>query len=157
MKIKIIVVGKTKESFLHEGEQQMLNRLTHYCPVELVVVKAEKLTENINEQVAKCKEAERILDQVRPCDQIIALDERGTQLSSIEFAGFIEKKMNESAAALCFVIGGALGLADTVLKSAKYVLSLSKMTFTHEMIRLIFLEQLYRAFTIIRGTKYHKG
>ncbi len=157
MKIKIIVVGKTKEPFLQAGEQQFLKRLAHYCQIEWLIVKAEKITENSNEQLVKRKEAERILGQIRSFEHVVALDERGTQLSSAEFAEFLAKKMNEGVGEVAFVIGGALGLDDSVLTSAMRVLSLSKMTFTHEMTRLILLEQLYRAFTILRGTKYHKA
>ncbi len=157
MKIRIILVGKTKEPFLQSGEQQFLKRLAHYCHTELTIVRAEKLTPNGNEQLLKHKEAERIISHIRSADLVVALDERGDQMSSPELAAFLQEKMNRGIGEIAFVIGGTLGLADSVLKSADVVWSLSKLTFTHEMARLILLEQLYRAFTMIKGTKYHKA
>jgi 23S rRNA (pseudouridine1915-N3)-methyltransferase len=157
MKIKIIVVGKTKEQFLQQGEQEFQWRLTRYCQLEQVIVKKEKIVSNSTEQITKLKEAERILAQVTRGSFIIALDREGDQLSSEELAEFLQQKMNEGYGEVIFIIGGTLGLGETVLKSAAKVLSLSKMTFTHEMSRLILLEQLYRAFTLLKGTKYHKA
>lgn len=157
MKIKIIVVGKTKEQFLRLGEQEFQQRLARYCQLEKVVVKEEKIVSNKAEQTIKLKEAERILSQISKGNFIIALDRVGDQMSSDELAEFLQQKMNEGCGEMTFIIGGTLGLGETILKSAAKVLSLSKMTFTHEMSRLILLEQLYRAFTILKGTKYHKA
>jgi 23S rRNA (pseudouridine1915-N3)-methyltransferase len=157
MKIKIIVVGKTKEKFLQLGEQEFQRRLRHYCQVERIIVKEEKIVLNKTEQIIKSKEAERIQAQLTKRSFIIALDREGDQVSSEELAKFIQQKMNEGYGEVIFIIGGTLGLGESVLNSAAKVLSLSKMTFTHEMSRLILLEQLYRAFTILKGTQYHKA
>jgi 23S rRNA (pseudouridine1915-N3)-methyltransferase len=157
MKIKIIVVGKTKEKFLQQGEQEFQRRLKHYCQLEQVIIKEEKIVSNRTEQIIKLKEAERILAQTTRGSYIIALDREGDQVSSEELAEFLQQKMNDGYGEAIFIIGGTLGLGETVLNSSAKVLSLSKMTFTHEMSRLILLEQLYRAFTILKGTKYHKA
>jgi 23S rRNA (pseudouridine1915-N3)-methyltransferase len=157
MKIKIIVVGKTREKFLQQGEQEFQRRLKHYCQLEQVIVKEEKIISNKTEQIIKSKEAERILAQLTKGSFIIALDRESDQFSSEELAKFLQQKMNEGYGEVIFIIGGTLGLGEPVLNSAAKTLSLSKMTFTHEMSRLILLEQLYRAFTILKGTKYHKN
>jgi len=156
MKIKIIVVGKTKEKFLQSGEEEFQQKLARYCQLEWVVVKEEKIISDKAEPIIKPKEAERILNKTSKGSLVIALDRTGDQMSSKELAEFLQQKMNEGYGETTFIIGGTLGLGKNVLKSAATVLSLSKMTFTHEMSRLILLEQLYRAFTILKGKKYHK-
>lgn len=157
MKIKIIVVGKTKEQFLQQGEQEFQRRLKPYCQLEQVIVKEEKIVSNKIGQIIKSKEAKRILAQLTRGSLSIALDREGDQFSSAELAEFLQQKMDDGYGEVIFIIGGTLGLGEPVLNSAAKVLSLSKMTFTHEMSRLILLEQLYRAFTILKGTKYHKA
>ncbi len=157
MKIKIIVVGKTREKFLQQGEKDFQKRLTRYCHLDWTIIKEEKITGNKTGQIVKLKEAEKILNQVSKGDYVIALDQTGDQMSSVELAEFVQHKMNEGVRELTFIIGGALGLDESILKTATKILSLSRMTFTHEMSRLIVLEQLYRAFTILKGTKYHKA
>ncbi len=157
MKIKIIVVGKTKEKFLQQGELEFHRRLARYCQLELVVAKEEKIASNKGEQIIKLKEAERIVSLVSKGAFAIALDQRGDQMTSAELAAFLQQKMNSGCTEMTFIIGGALGLGENILETANRVLSLSTMTFTHEMSRLILLEQLYRAFTILKGTKYHKA
>jgi 23S rRNA (pseudouridine1915-N3)-methyltransferase len=157
MKIKIIVVGKTKEKFLQLGELEFQRRLACYCQLESVVVKEEKILSSKGEQTIKLKEAERILSQISKGALVVTLDRQGDQITSAELAAFLQQQMNQGCGEMTFIIGGALGLGESILKSADRVLSLSKMTFTHEMSRLILLEQLYRAFTILKGTKYHKA
>jgi len=158
MRIKIIVVGKTKEKFLQVGEKEFQRRLAPYCQLEWVVVKEEKILASKTEQNIKLREGERILDQLsRSTGNIIALDRQGAALSSEGLAELLQKKMNEGGGEITFIIGGALGLNEAVLNSAGQILSLSRMTFTHEMSRLILLEQLYRAFSILKGSKYHKA
>lgn len=156
MKIKIINVGKTKEKFLQMGEKEFQQRLSRYCQVEWLVIKDEKIVAGKSEQQIKANEAGRILQQIAPRSWSVALDRTGKPMSSEDFADWLQKKMNGGDSELEFIIGGALGLDPAVLKSANQVMSLSTMTFTHEMSRLILLEQLYRAFTILRGEKYHK-
>lgn len=156
MKIKIIVVGKTRENFLKLGEEEFQRRLARFCQFEPVVIKEEKIASNKSEPIIKQKEAERISSHLSGGALIIALDQRGEQFTSEKLADFLQQQMNQGCGEVTFIIGGALGLAASILKSADRVLSLSSMTFTHEMSRLILLEQLYRAFTILKGAKYHK-
>ena len=157
MKIKIIIVGKTKEKFIQQGEEEFKKRLMRYCRLQLTIVREEKIAGNQTGQIIKLKEAEKILNKLSKDSFTIALDETGDQMSSEQFAEFFQHKMNEGVRELTFIIGGALGLDSRILKGAKKTMSLSRMTFTHEMSRLILLEQLYRAFTILKGEKYHKG
>lgn len=156
MKIRIIVVGKTKEKFLQIGEQEFQQRLSRYCQVEWITIKEEPIVTGKSDEQIRAKEAERILHKIAAKNWTVALDRASEQMDSEELAEFLQKKMNEGTSHIDFIIGGALGLAPVILKSANQVLSLSQMTFTHEMSRLILLEQLYRAFTILRGEKYHK-
>lgn len=157
MKIKIIIVGKTKEKFLQQGEKEFKKRLMRYCHLDWTIIKEEKITANKTGQIIKLKEAEKISSQVSRGAFVIALDETGDQMSSEHFAEFLQHKMNDGVSEFTFIIGGALGLDDSILNKATKILSLSRMTYTHEMSRLILLEQLYRAFTILKGEKYHKG
>lgn len=156
MKINIILVGKTKEKFLQMGEQKFQQRLARYCKLQLIPVKEEKIVASKSDQHIKSIEGERILTKLSSKNWIVALDSSGEQMTSENLAEFLQKKMNDGYSDLEFVIGGALGLSPVILKSANQVLSLSQMTFTHELSRLILLEQLYRAFTILKGEKYHK-
>lgn len=157
MNIKIIVIGKTKEQFLQQGEKYFQQRLRHYCQLDWIIIKDEKIAANKAEQTIKQKEAERILNRISKGAIIIALDRTGDQMSSEELAELLQHQMNEGVGEITFIIGGALGLEPGILKKTTKILSLSRMTFTHEMSRLILLEQLYRAFTILKGTKYHKA
>lgn len=156
MKIKIIVVGKTKEPYLLQGEKQFQQRLSHFVQLDWIIVKEEKILSTRSEEEAKHKEAKRILNKITSGSYIVVLDQSGEQISSEMFAEFLQHKMDHGWGDMTFIIGGAFGLTDDVLNCATKILSLSKMTFTHDMSRLILLEQLYRAFTILRGTKYHK-
>lgn len=156
MKIRIISVGKIKESYLLEGVEDYLKRLAHYTEVEYIEVKDEKIFSSSDSDQIKQREAERIEKSLLPGGILIALDEKGQAFSSKNLAEFLQHQQIQGIRVLQFVIGGALGLASSVLNKASLKLSLSKMTFTHQLSRLILVEQLYRAFTIIKGEPYHK-
>jgi 23S rRNA (pseudouridine1915-N3)-methyltransferase len=154
MRIKLILNGKTDDAYLLEGISIFEKRLKHYCSFEQVIIPAVKAA-NLSAEQMKEKEAELILKQIDNSDFLVLLDEKGKLLTSNDFADFIEKQQLASVKALVFVVGGPFGFAESVYKRANYTLSLSKMTFSHQMIRLLFIEQLYRAYTIIKGEKYH--
>ncbi len=155
MKIKLIVVGKTNAKYLFEGEKEYGNRLKHYTKFEEIIIPDVKHSGKLNENELKKKEGQLILDKLENIDHLILLDDKGKTYSSIEFANFLQKKMNSGLKSLVFVVGGAFGFSDEVYLRANSKLSLSKMTFSHQMVRLIFKEQLYRGFSILRGEKYH--
>lgn len=156
MKIKIIALGKIKEKFLKDGIEEFLKRLVPYASVEMVElspieIKDENLTEKILEA-----EGEKILSHIKPLSYVITLEIQGKMLSSQEFAQKIETLTNEGTQEIVFVIGSSCGIAKTVSQRADFKLSMSKMTFLHQFARLILVEQIYRAFKIIKGETYHK-
>lgn len=155
MNIKLIVVGKSEEKYLREAVEIYLKRLTHYINFEIVVLPDVKNAKNMSVAELKDKEAELILKQTAKADKVVLLDEKGKEYSSVEFSKYIAKQMNASVKTLAFVVGGAFGFSEKVYSQANEKLSISKMTFSHQMIRLLFVEQLYRAFTIIKGEPYH--
>ena len=155
MKIKLIVVGKTNATYLIEGEKEYEKRLKHYCKLEEILIPDVKKGGKLSEMDLKKKEGDLILSKLNNSDYLILLDNKGKSFSSIEFAVLIHQKMISSVKTLVFVVGGAFGFSDEVYKRENAKLSLSKMTFSHQMVRLIFKEQLYRAFSIIKGEKYH--
>lgn len=155
MKIKLIVVGKTNAKYLLEGENEYVNRLKHYTKFDEIIIKDVKQSGKLNENELKKKEGQLILDKLENIDHVILLDDKGKSYSSIDFTNFLQQKMNSGLKSLVFVVGGAFGFSDEVYKRANSKLSLSKMTFSHQMVRLIFKEQLYRGFSIFRGEKYH--
>ena len=155
MKIKLIVVGKTNAKYLLEGEKVYGNRLKHYTKFEEIIIPDVKQSGKLSENELKKKEGKLILGKLENSDHVILLDDKGKSHSSIEFANFLQQKMNGSLKSLVFVVGGAFGFSDEVYLRANSKLSLSKMTFSHQMVRLIFKEQLYRGFSILRGEKYH--
>ncbi|MDR1698669.1 MAG: 23S rRNA (pseudouridine(1915)-N(3))-methyltransferase RlmH [Prevotellaceae bacterium] len=154
-KISFLIVGKTTENFVTEAITKYANRLKHYVSFDILVIPELKNTKNMPTDQQKQKEGEAILKSLTDTDEVILLDERGKTFSSIEFAGFLENKIASSAKRLVFVIGGAYGFSESVYNRANEKISLSKMTFSHQIIRLIFMEQLYRAMTIIKGEPYH--
>jgi 23S rRNA (pseudouridine1915-N3)-methyltransferase len=154
MRIKFIVNGKTEDAYLLEGIAIYEKRLKHYCAYEQIIIPAVKASTLSPEQM-KVKEGELILKQLENSDFLVLLDERGKQFTSLDFAGFIEKQQVASVKTMVFLVGGPFGFSDEVYKRANLKMSLSNMTFSHQMIRLLFIEQLYRAFTIIKGEKYH--
>ena len=155
MKIKLIAIGKTDEKYLEEGIEKYLKRLKHYNPFELIVISDIKQGGKFTAEKLKEEEGKLILQKVQESDQLVLLDEKGKNFSSTEFANFLQKKMNTVNANLIFVIGGPFGFSPSVYQRANEQISLSRMTFSHQMVRLFFTEQLYRGFTILRGEKYH--
>tara|TARA_B100000886_G_C20388336_1_gene477110 strand:+ start:16 stop:489 length:474 start_codon:yes stop_codon:yes gene_type:complete len=155
MKIKLIVIGKTKFEFLIDGENEYHKRLKHYCKFSELVIKEVKNASKISKKELKVKEGNLILECIKNGDYVILLDVKGLTLSSTDFAEFLNKKMVSRTSKLVFIVGGAFGFSESVYRRANTKLSLSKMTFSHQMVRLIFKAQLYRAFTILKGEKYH--
>jgi len=154
--IKIIVVGKTKETSLRSLERSYLERIARYTRVDLVTVRQEKSPRGCTGSRTLKAEGKRILQELQKGDYLVVLDIAGQELTSRELARFLEQHLISAARRLVFVTGGPLGLDDAVKKRADLLLSFSKLTFTHEMIRVLLLEQLYRAWTLLRGEKYHK-
>lgn len=155
MKIQLLVIGKTSADYLNKGTDLYLSRLSHYIPTEIRVLPDIKNTRKLSEEQQKTAEGELFLNALQPGDYVVLLDERGREFSSREFSGFIQQKMNTVARNLVFIIGGPYGFSNGVYARADAQLSLSRMTFSHEMIRLFFIEQVYRAMTILRGEPYH--
>ena len=155
MKIKLICVGKTVKPFLKDGEQEYLKRLKHYTPVEKIEIPELKNAKKLSEDQIKQQEGELILNQIKPGEVIVLLDERGKQYGSIDFSKYLQKKFNSGGKGIAFVIGGAYGFSDEIYAKATDKISLSKMTFSHQMVRMFFLEQIYRGFTILKGEPYH--
>lgn len=159
MKITLVTVGKIKEKYLEEAIAEYSKRLSRYCKLEIVQVADEKTPDNASEVVEKQikeKEGERILSHIKDGAYVVALAIDGKQLSSEELADFVEGLGVKGESHIQFVIGGSLGLADSVLKRADYKLSFSRMTFPHQLMRVILLEQIYRSYRIISGAPYHK-
>lgn len=155
MKIKFICIGKTGKSFLEEGENEYLKRLKHYVSVERIEIPDLKNQKKLTFEQIKEMEGKEILLKLQSGDQLILLDERGKMHSSMEFANFMQQKFNSGGKSIALVVGGAYGFSEEVYGLANAKISLSAMTFSHQMIRMIFLEQLYRAMTILKGEPYH--
>jgi 23S rRNA (pseudouridine1915-N3)-methyltransferase len=155
MKITFLTVGKTEDAYLKEGIDKYVKRLKHYTKLAIIEIYELKNTKALTNEQQKAKEAELILKKITPTDYVILLDEKGIQLSSQQFAGYINKKAIGSVANLVFIVGGPYGFDPSVHQRANDKLSLSAMTFSHQMVRLFFIEQLYRAYTIIKGEPYH--
>jgi len=155
VKIKLICIGKTGKGFLVDGENEYLNRLKHYVNIERIEIPDLKNAKKLSIEQIKSLEGKEILSKVITGEQLILLDEKGKDFTSEKFADFIQKKFNQGGKALVFVIGGAYGFSKEVYDRSDSLLSLSKMTFSHQMIRMIFFEQVYRAMTILKGEPYH--
>ena len=155
MKITLLLIGKTADKYLEEGISKYEGRLKHYISFRIEIIPELKNTKSLSEKQQKEKEAELILKHLAPQDFLVLLDERGKQLSSIELSGFFQKSMLSSVPNVVFLVGGPYGVDESVSKRANTVLSLSKMTFSHQMIRLFIAEQVYRAFTILKNEPYH--
>ncbi|WP_080905415.1 23S rRNA (pseudouridine(1915)-N(3))-methyltransferase RlmH [Parabacteroides sp. Marseille-P3160] len=155
MKIVLVVIGKTDASYFVEAIREYSNRLVHYIPFEMEVIPDLKNARNLSEIQQKEKEGELIQKALQPGDYLVLLDERGKEFISTAFASYLEKKMQTVPKRLVFVIGGPYGFSEKVYQAASERISLSKMTFSHQMIRLIFVEQLYRAMTILNNEPYH--
>ncbi len=155
MKIKLIAIGKTDNKNLQELISVYQNRLKHYIKFELEIIPDIKKVKNLSEKQQKKKEGDLILKKVQTTDILILLDEKGKEFRSIEFSKFLQQKMNSGIKQLIFVIGGSYGFSEDVYKIANGKVSLSQMTFSHQMVRLFITEQIYRAFTIIKNEPYH--
>lgn len=155
MKVKFICIGKTGKSFLEEGENEYLKRLKHYIPVERIEIPDLKNQKKLTFEQIKELEGKEILAKIQSGDQLILLDESGKHYSSVDFANFLQQRFNSGGKALAFVVGGAYGFSEEVYAAASAKISLSTMTFSHQMVRMIFFEQLYRAMTILKNEPYH--
>lgn len=155
MKIKMLLIGKTDEDYLRQGEDKYYQRLKHYINVDITVIPDLKKTKKRTEEQQKQKEGELILNQLSPGDFLVLLDENGKEYSSVEFSKFLQKKMISGIKNLVFVVGGPYGFSKEIYAKSNLKISLSRMTFSHQMVRLIFMEQLYRAMTILKGEPYH--
>ena len=154
MKTVLILVGKTTDRHFQAGIDDYVGRIGHYMPFETVTIPELKNTKKLSEDQQKTAEGELILKQLSPSDTVVLLDEHGRELRSVEFARWLEQR-RATARRLVFVVGGPYGFSQAVYDRANEQLSLSKMTFSHQMIRLVFTEQVYRACTIIKGEPYH--
>ena len=155
MKIKLLAIGKTDDKNLQQLIETYQNRLKHYIKFELSIIPDIKNVKNLSKNQQKEKEGELILKQLQPTDQLVLLDDKGKSFNSIEFSKYLQKKMNSGIKQLVLVIGGPYGFSDEVYKKTNGKISLSKMTFSHQMIRLFVVEQLYRGFTILKNEPYH--
>jgi len=155
MKIKLLVIGKTDHKGLESLISEYNKRLQHYVKFELEVIPNVKSTKNLSENEQKEKEGATIMGKLQPADLVVLLDENGKQFTSLNFAANIQKKMNSGIKQVVFIVGGPYGFSDAVYKKSSESISLSKMTFSHQMVRLFFVEQLYRACTILRNEPYH--
>jgi 23S rRNA (pseudouridine1915-N3)-methyltransferase len=155
MKIVLTVVGKTTDKHFVASIQEYVQRISHYIPFSIEVIPELKGTKNLSEKEQKEREGELILKSFLPGDYIVLLDEHGNERRSIEFAQWMQKKMSAGPKRLIFVVGGPYGFSEAVYAAAQEKVSLSQMTLSHQMIRLLFVEQIYRAMTILNGEPYH--
>jgi len=155
MEVKLLTVGKTDVPWVKEGLDLYVSRLRHYVPFALVEIPQLKNVSAFTQDQIKEKEGELILKQISPGDSVILLDEHGKEYRSVEWAEWLRQRLARGGKGLVFVIGGAYGFPEKVYERAEGRISLSRMTFSHQMVRTIFAEQLYRAFTIIKGEPYH--
>ena len=155
MKITFLCIGKTGKKFLEEGEEEYLNRLKHYVKIDRIELSDLKNAGKLTKEQVKKEEGILFLNKIPPGDELILLDEHGKQFSSVEFSDFLNKKGINGTRGVTFLVGGAYGFSNEIYERANGKISLSKMTFSHQMIRMIFFEQLYRAYTIIKGEPYH--
>ena len=155
MKITLLTVGKTDKDWVKQGIDIYASRMKHYFPFTIVEIPELKNASSLSQEQIKTKEGELILKNIKPTDDVILLDERGKEFSSMEFAKTLQDKISYTGKDIVFVIGGAYGFAEAVRQRSNTKISLSRMTFSHQMVRAIFVEQLYRAFTIMKGEPYH--
>ena len=155
MKITLLTVGKTEDAYIKDGIDKFVKRLKHYIKLEIIDLPELKNTKALTQELQKTKEAELILKKLSVTDHVVLLDEKGLEFSSVQFADYLDKKAIGSVQSMVFIIGGPYGFDATVYQRANAQLALSRMTFSHQMVRLFFVEQLYRAYTIIKGEPYH--
>ncbi len=156
IKIKIVCVGKIKEAYLNSGISEYLKRLSGYCNIEIIEVKDEKISNSTSDEKIKEIESNRILEKIDDKDYVILLDLKGKQLSSVELANKMDSLISQGIGNYAFVVGGSLGVSENLQKKADFLISFSRLTFTHQMVRLLLLEQIYRAFKINNNETYHK-
>ncbi|MBO7052523.1 MAG: 23S rRNA (pseudouridine(1915)-N(3))-methyltransferase RlmH [Prevotella sp.] len=154
MKTELILIGKTTDKHLQAGIDDYIGRIGHYLPFSVTVIPELKNTKSLSEEQQKEREGEQILRQLQPSDHLVLLDEHGQERTSVEFAQWMERRQ-QTVRRLVFCIGGPYGFSHAVYQRANEQVSLSRMTFSHQMVRLIFTEQIYRACTIIKGEPYH--
>ncbi len=157
MKVEFWVIGKTSESYLKQGIELYVKRLSHYLPFQMIVIPDVKTSKGMKPIQLKEKEGEAILQKLKSEDLLILLDEKGKSFNSVAFAKYMDQLLMRPGRRLIFLVGGAFGFSDALYKRAQGKLSLSEMTFSHQMIRLFFVEQLYRAMTILRNEPYHNS
>ena len=155
MKILLLVIGKTDDEYLVTGIKKYVDRLGHYASFEMKELPDPRNRKTLSEEQQKKAESLLLLQQLQPADQVVLLDENGKQFTSVAFAENLEKQLVSGAKRLVFIVGGPYGFAQEVYDRSNAKMSLSPMTFSHQMVRLIFVEQLYRAFTILKGEPYH--
>jgi len=155
MKIEFWMIGKTNENYLKEGMAIFEKRIKRYLKLESVLFTDVKNAKNLKPKLVKQKEGEKFLSKLQNGDFLILLDEKGKHFTSVKFSKFIEQQLNQSHHRIIFLVGGAYGFSAAVYKRANYKMALSEMTFSHQMVRVFFLEQFYRAMTILRGEPYH--
>ncbi|MBQ8421329.1 MAG: 23S rRNA (pseudouridine(1915)-N(3))-methyltransferase RlmH [Bacteroidales bacterium] len=155
MKITLLTVGRTDKDWVRQGLDIYVSRLKHYIPFAMLEIPELKNVSSLTKDQIKTREGELILKNIRPTDDVILLDERGKQYTSVELARLLQDKISYVGKDIVFVIGGAYGFSEAVYSRADSKMSLSKMTFSHQMVRAIFAEQIYRAFTIMKGEPYH--
>ena len=155
MKITLLTVGKTDKDWVRQGMEIYVSRLKHYIPFAVVEIPELKNVSALTKDQIKTREGELILKNIKPTDDLILLDERGKEYTSVELAKVIQDKISYVGKDMVYVIGGAYGFSDAVYQGANSKISLSRMTFSHQMVRAIFVEQIYRAFTIMKGEPYH--
>lgn len=155
MKITLVCIGKTDDKFIQEGIDKYLSRLKHYISFNIVVVPDVKNVKNMSQAQQMEKESELFLKQINNQDFVVLLDEKGKEFRSVEFSDYLSKKMVSGVTHMVFLIGGPYGFSQKVRDRANYLVSLSKMTFSHQMVRMFFVEQVYRAFSIMKGEPYH--
>lgn len=156
MKIKLLLIGKTKEAWCEQGEQYYLQKIAHFCDIEKIELPEEKITASVTDEMVKQKEGERLLKAIPDQYYSVALSPGGKILSSPQFADFLGEIRDFHGGKLCFLVGGPLGLSDEVLGTVDKVLSFSHMTFPHDLFRIMLSEQVYRGFSLLAGKKYHK-
>ena len=155
MKITLLTVGKTDKDWVRQGMDIYVSRLKHYIPFAVVEIPELKNVSALTKDQIKMREGDLILKNIKPTDDLILLDERGKEYTSVELAKVIQDKISYVGKDMVYVIGGAYGFSDAVYQRANSKISLSRMTFSHQMVRAIFVEQIYRAFTIMKGEPYH--
>ena len=155
MKITLAVIGKTEVAFVRQGIEEYVKRLQHYVTFNIQYIGDVKATRNMSEAQQKVAEGRSLLATLENSDHVVLLDEHGSERTSVDFSQWLERRMASGCKRLVFVVGGPYGFSPEVYKRANEKISLSKMTFPHELVRLVFVEQLYRAFTILRHEPYH--